>query len=183
MGLDNEEIVVMCAWQEIRQLTFNILSVVYKTINRSILGVIWYFCLSIFCSGYVNKTIYNLFSQYTIAPGKRGYQVNIPAGTQRWDNVASTSMRRHDVTSTLMRRCIYVLCLLGCFLISPQNHLMCNMVKRPLCHMRTAKFQMSVRIRAAWFGHSMFMDVYYSIYWCCKRVTKAQISLRLWARD
>ena len=32
----------------------------------------------------------------------------IPAGTWRKYNVASTSMQRHDVASTLMRRCIYM---------------------------------------------------------------------------
>ena len=38
-----------------------------------------------------------------------------PAGTQRWDNVASTSMQRHhDIASTLMWFCINV--------ISQQTH-------------------------------------------------------------
>ena len=36
-----------------------------------------------------------------------------PAGTWRKYNVASTSMQRHDVTSTLRRRYIYVMCLPG----------------------------------------------------------------------
>ena len=36
-----------------------------------------------------------------------------PAGTWRLYNVGSTSMQRHDVASTLRRRCINVLCLLG----------------------------------------------------------------------
>ena len=36
-----------------------------------------------------------------------------PAGTWRKYNVASTSMQRHDVASTLKRRYIYVMCLLG----------------------------------------------------------------------
>ena len=35
------------------------------------------------------------------------------AGSQRWENVASTSMQRHDVASRLMRRCIDVMCPLG----------------------------------------------------------------------
>ena len=35
------------------------------------------------------------------------------ADTQRCSNVASTSMQRHDVASTLMRRYINVMCLLG----------------------------------------------------------------------
>ena len=38
---------------------------------------------------------------------------NIPAGTRRLYNVGSTSMQRHDVASTLKRRCIYVICPLG----------------------------------------------------------------------
>ena len=36
-----------------------------------------------------------------------------PAGTCRRGNVVSTSMQRHDVPSTLMRRCINAMCLLG----------------------------------------------------------------------
>ena len=36
-----------------------------------------------------------------------------PAGTWRLYNVGSTSMQRHDVASTLRRRCINVMCLLG----------------------------------------------------------------------
>ena len=39
----------------------------------------------------------------------------IPACTQRCDNVASMSMQRHDVASTLMRRCFNVACPLGDF--------------------------------------------------------------------
>ena len=38
----------------------------------------------------------------------------IPAGTWRKYNVASTSMQRHNVASTLRRRYIYVKCPLGC---------------------------------------------------------------------
>ena len=38
-----------------------------------------------------------------------------PAGTWRKYNVASTSMQRHDVASTLRRRYIYVMCLPGMF--------------------------------------------------------------------
>ena len=36
-----------------------------------------------------------------------------PAGTWRLYNVGSKSMQRHDVASTLRRRCINVMCLLG----------------------------------------------------------------------
>ena len=39
-----------------------------------------------------------------------------PAGTQCWDNVVSMLMQRHDVASTLMRRCINDICLLGRYL-------------------------------------------------------------------
>ena len=35
------------------------------------------------------------------------------AGTWRLHNVVSTSMQRHDFASTLRRRCIDVMCLLG----------------------------------------------------------------------
>ena len=50
--------------------------------------------------------------------------------------------------------------------------------KRHLCHLRTAKVQMSVRIRATWSEHSLFIDIYNNIYWFCKRAAKALISLR-----
>ena len=36
-----------------------------------------------------------------------------PVGTRRLYNVISTSMQRHDVASTLRRRCIDVMCPLG----------------------------------------------------------------------
>ena len=57
-------------------------------------------------------------------------------------------------------------------------HLICNMEKRPLCHVRTAKVQMSERIHAVWYWHSLFIDIYYSIHWFCMRTTKVQINLR-----
>ena len=38
-----------------------------------------------------------------------------PTDTRRLYNVASTSMQRHDVASTLRRRCVNVVCLLGIF--------------------------------------------------------------------
>ena len=38
----------------------------------------------------------------------------LPAGTWRLYNVGLTSMQRHDVASTLRRRCMDVMCLLGC---------------------------------------------------------------------
>ena len=41
--------------------------------------------------------------------------------------------------------------------------------------MRTAKVQMNLRINLVWFGHSLFVDIYYSIH--CQRTTQAQISL------
>ena len=33
-------------------------------------------------------------------------------------------------------------------------------------------------IRAVWSGYSLFVDIYYSIHWLCKRTTQALISLR-----
>ena len=44
---------------------------------------------------------------------KRGFVTPYPAGTWRKYNVASTSMQRHDVASTLRRRYIYVMYPLG----------------------------------------------------------------------
>ena len=42
--------------------------------------------------------------------------LKFPAGTWRLYNVGSTSVQRLDVASTLSRRCINVMCPLGCFL-------------------------------------------------------------------
>ena len=42
--------------------------------------------------------------------------IQYPAGTWRKYNVATTSMQRHDVASTLRRRYIYVMCPLGSFI-------------------------------------------------------------------
>ena len=44
---------------------------------------------------------------------------------------------------------------------------MLNEGKRPVCHMRTAKVQVSVRIRAVWYWHSLCVDLYYSNHWFC----------------
>ena len=49
-------------------------------------------------------------SQY-IAHGIKFDRMSIPAGTWRLYNVVSTSMQRHDVASTLRRRCIDVICM------------------------------------------------------------------------
>ena len=43
---------------------------------------------------------------------------------------------------------------------------------------QTEKVQMSMRICAVWSGHSLFVDIYYSIHLFSKRTTKALISLR-----
>ena len=42
-------------------------------------------------------------------------------------------------------------------------HMMHNVGKMPLCHLRTAKVQISVRIRAVLIGHSLFFDIYNTI--------------------
>ena len=52
----------------------------------------------------------------------------------------------------------------------------CYVTQIPLCHMRKAKDMMSVHMRAVWSGHSLFVDIFYSIHWLCKRTIKAQIS-------
>ena len=36
-----------------------------------------------------------------------------------------------------------------------------------------------MRIHAVWSERSLYVDIYYSIHWLCKRTTKAQISLRI----
>ena len=61
-------------------------------------------CTGIFCSDCANSQAgLNL----------RWAPMSDPAGTWRKYNVASTSMQRHDVASTLRRRYIYVMCPLG----------------------------------------------------------------------
>ena len=58
-------------------------------------------------SVYLNRRVYvmEIMQEHTLR--------NIPAGTGRLYNVGSTSMQRHDVASTLRRRCINVMCPLG----------------------------------------------------------------------
>ena len=57
-------------------------------------------------------------------------------------------------------------------------HKLRDVGQKTLCHMRTARIQMSLRIRTVLSGHSLFVDIYYSIHWFFKRVTKTLISLR-----
>ena len=57
------------------------------------------------------------------------------------------------------------------------SHVMRNVGKMPLSHIQTDTLQMSVRIRAVWSGHSLLVDICYSIRWLNKRTTKALISL------
>ena len=61
-----------------------------------------------YCMGIVRcsklKTSDYLFTQWTL---------HCPAGTWRKYNVASTSMQRHDIASTLRQHYIYVMCPLG----------------------------------------------------------------------
>ena len=47
-----------------------------------------------------------------------------------------------------------------------------------LCCLHMTQDSFWMRIRAVWSEHSLFVDIYYSIHWFCKRTTKAQISLR-----
>ena len=56
--------------------------------------------------------------------------------------------------------------------------MMLNLRKGRLFSMRTGRAQVSLRIRAVWSGPSLFVKIYYSIHWFCKRTTKALISLR-----
>ena len=63
--------------------------------------------------------IYKVGEPWNIGQGQIGIllielsflNASFPAGTWRKYNVASTSMQRHDVASTLRRRYIYVMCL------------------------------------------------------------------------
>ena len=50
--------------------------------------------------------------------------------------------------------------------------------KRPVRHMRISKAQISMRIRAVYSGHSLFVDIFYSISRFCQRAMKALISLQ-----
>ena len=51
--------------------------------------------------------------------------------------------------------------------------------KRVLMHLRTRYVQICMCIWAVWSGHSLLVDIHYSIHWFCKWTMKAQISLRL----
>ena len=69
----------------------------------------------------MHKTFYSIpccktiEKQFHFSQSKDGGKLshNRPAGTWRSYNVASTSMQRHDVASTLRQRCINVMCPLG----------------------------------------------------------------------
>ena len=50
---------------------------------------------------------------HSLSSQQAGSVKEYPAGTWCLNNVGSTSMQRHDVASTLRRRCINVVCLLG----------------------------------------------------------------------
>ena len=71
-----------------------------------------------FLKDYVSMNSY--FSEQVKVYQRNSFYVRrsilIPAGTWRKSNVASTSIQRHDVASTLRRRYIYVMCPLGCLL-------------------------------------------------------------------
>ena len=60
---------------------------------------------------------------------------------------------------------------------------MSNVVKGLWCHIQTAMVQMSVRIRAVWSWHSMFLTKYWYmyIYWFSKRAMKALIISAGWS--
>ena len=53
------------------------------------------------------------------------WSINNPADTWRLYNVASTSMQRHDVASTLRRRCLNVMCPLGMKIMIRHHFLPC----------------------------------------------------------
>ena len=59
-----------------------------------------------------NKTAWHRTCSQRVVNDNSGI-ISYPAGTWHLYNVGSTSMQRHDVASTLRRRCINVMCLLG----------------------------------------------------------------------
>ena len=65
--------------------------------------------------------------------------------------------------------------------IQSKFQMMHNMGKEPLCHMPTAKVQISVCIRAVWSEHSLFINIHCSINWFCKRTTKADSKCAGWS--
>ena len=69
-------------------------------------------CLFYLNTKKIEKLFFSFFSFFFFFNYMRAID-EIPAGTWRKYNVASTSMQRHDVASTLRRRCIYVMCLPG----------------------------------------------------------------------
>ena len=56
-------------------------------------------------------------------------------------------------------------------------NMMCKLGKRSLCHMHTANVQINLHTHAVWSGHSLSVNIYYSIHSFCKQTMKAQISL------
>ena len=53
--------------------------------------------------------------------------------------------------------------------------------KGALWHRRTVMVRISMRIRAAWCGQSLFLHIWFSIYWCCKRTMRALIGMPICA--
>ena len=114
----------------------------------------------------------NPTANFSRSPAGRWRLYNVVSTSMQRHDVASTltwrcinvmcPMQRHDVVSTLRRRCINVMCPLRVCTRLPPTYATCkayritlknynmtlNVEKGPLCHLQTARIQMSVRIRA-----------------------------------
>ena len=76
----------------------------------------WFFRLFFFLFFFVFWVFFTLCKTCPAHFWRRNFWRHIPADTWRLYNVATTSMQ-HDVASTLRRRCINVVCLLGCYML------------------------------------------------------------------
>ena len=113
----------------------------------TVVNLIWLINLLLFnCMKVdVSRLFYNYF--FTISP----------ADTWRLYNVGSTSMQRHDVASTLRRRCINVMCLLGLLLSVPWEgcgswlwHCECTYVTRHVRSIQSNCIDFSLQFLKMW---------------------------------
>ena len=86
------------------------------------------------------------------------------AGTWRQNNDVSTSMRRHDVALTPIRRCIKVVCLLGLSLVGMKGYFGPFHMTRPIENTsKTNKYTWHVPITAFILSYLPFSIKYYHL--------------------
>ena len=98
------------------------------------------------------------------------------ADTHRWNDVDSTLIQRQDVESTLSRRCVYVVCLLG-FLIEYIYMGRAN-EKYAFEHAQNVLIHIILRMRKVSSGSLLSIDIFCSSQWFKQLLAKALIRLR-----